>query len=67
MRVFYEFIMGNKHEVLGFKAKLWGPGGKRSNKRSGGGDPSFGDFCRFLIKGVLNPNFRLFSFELNKK
>jgi len=21
-RVFYEFIMGNKHKVLGFKAKL---------------------------------------------
>jgi len=26
--VFYEFIMGNKHKVLGFKAKLWGLGAK---------------------------------------
>jgi len=23
-RVFYEFIMGNKQKVMGFKAKLWG-------------------------------------------
>jgi len=23
-RVFYEFLMGNKHEVLSFKAKVWG-------------------------------------------
>jgi len=23
-RVFYEFIMGNKHEILGLKTKLWG-------------------------------------------
>jgi len=37
--VFYEFIMGNKHEVLGFKTKLW---------RSEGGAPIFGDFCSFL-------------------
>jgi len=28
-RVFYESIMGNKHEVLSFKAKLWGSGGQR--------------------------------------
>jgi len=27
-RVFYEFIMGNKYEVLGFKAKLWGSRGE---------------------------------------
>jgi len=25
--------MGNKLEVLGFKAKLWGPGGKVSSRR----------------------------------
>jgi len=33
--------MGNKHEVLGFKVKLWGSGAKppvaKGNRRSGGG------------------------------
>jgi len=38
-RVFYEFIMGNKHEVLGFKVKLRG---------SGGGAFSFCKFTCFL-------------------
>jgi len=27
-RVFYEVIKGNKHEALGFKAKIWGLGAK---------------------------------------
>jgi len=40
-RVFSEFIMGNKYEVLGFKAKLWGSGAEPS---------VFGVFCSFLIK-----------------
>jgi len=36
--VFNEFIMINKHGVLGFKAKLWGS------------TPELGDFSSFLIK-----------------
>jgi len=31
--VFYEFIMRNKHEVLGFKAKLWGSEGEAPSRR----------------------------------
>jgi len=30
---FYEFIMGNKHKVLGYKAKLWGSGGEALSRR----------------------------------
>jgi len=30
-RVFYEFIIGNKNEVLGFKAKLCGSGSGASS------------------------------------
>jgi len=33
LAVFYEFIMGNKHEVLGSKAKLWESGDKASSRR----------------------------------
>jgi len=42
--VFYEFIMVNKHEVLGSKAKLWRSGGEApsclGNRKSGSGTPS---------------------------
>jgi len=31
--VFYKFIMGNEHEVLRFKAKLWGFGGEAPSCR----------------------------------
>jgi len=36
--VFYKFKMGNKHEILRSKAKLWGSGGEAtgSNRGSGG-------------------------------
>jgi len=51
----YEFIIGNKHEVLGSKAKLWGLGAKpppaRSNRGYWGEAPSvWRFFCIFLIK-----------------
>jgi len=42
--LFYEFIMGNKHEVLGLKAKLGGlgePPAARGNRGSGGRRPQF--------------------------
>jgi len=33
LTVFYEFIMENKHEVMGSKAKLWGFGGEAPSRR----------------------------------
>jgi len=52
--VFYEFKMGNKPEVLGFKGKLWVSGSEASSRECNRGlrveTPVFGDFCNFLIK-----------------
>jgi len=43
-----EFIMENKYEVLGLKAKLWGleakPPADGGNRGPGGGAPSFWRF-----------------------
>jgi len=53
--VFYEFIMGNIHEVLGFKAKYGGLWANSSAARGNRGSPPpvFGDFCNFLIKSRI--------------
>jgi len=46
--VFYEFIIGNKHEVLGSKTKLWESGAKPHLTEAIGDleaePPGFGDF-----------------------
>jgi len=44
VRYIYEVIMGNKHEVLWSKAKLWGP---QPPEAIGGPGAVFGDFCIF--------------------
>jgi len=53
--------MGNKYEVLGLKAKLWGLGAvppAAGDNRDLGAVPSvLGDFCCFLIK---IPNFEAY-------
>jgi len=43
-RVIYKFIMGNKHEVLGFKAKPWGSQPPEAIGDLRGGAPVFWRF-----------------------
>jgi len=48
-RVFYEFIMGNKHKVLGFNTKLWRSQPPEVIGGLGAKPPVYDDSCSFLI------------------